>query len=121
MLRAKGIISFLSEIESGESNGYSWARQTVVLDIPGYAGTFKKVAFEARNSIVNDVESFNLGETVEVDYSITAREYNGKWYNRIGLVSIRGFKEEPTQDVQTEKVKETKENSLEPQKDDLPF
>ena len=86
----KGIISHKSEIQQGTSqSGYDWARQIVVLDVASYNNTFSKIALTAQNQRVDDLMNYQIGDKVEVGYSVTAREYNGKWYNSIDLVNIK--------------------------------
>ena len=122
----KGTISHMSEVTSGTSkNGYDWARQTILIDIPGSKGSITKLSLQASNEMVNELNNYNVGDKVEVGWSIYAREWNGKWYNNVDLVNIK------SQDQQTEQrparpapaLQEPliSSESLEPQKDDLPF
>lgn len=122
----KGTISHMSEVTSGTSkNGYDWARQTILIDIPGYKGSITKLSLQASNEMVNELNSYNVGDKVEVAWSIYAREWEGRWYNNVDLVNIK------SQDQQTEQrparpAPAAQEplifsESLEPQKDDLPF
>ena len=86
----KGTISHMSEVTSGTSkNGYDWARQTILIDIPGYQGSITKLSLQASNEMVNELNSYNVGDKVEVAWSIYAREWNGKWYNNVDLVKIK--------------------------------
>ena len=86
----KGIISHFSEIESGTSqNGYDWARQTVVIDVASFNNTFSKIALVAQNDRVNDLAEYQIGDRVEIGYSVTAREWKGKWFNNVDLVNIK--------------------------------
>lgn len=95
--RVKGIISHMGEIQSGTSqNGYDWARQIIVIDVASFNGTFSKIALTAQNQRVDDLQEFQIGDRVEIGYSVTAREYQGKWFNNVDLVSIN-FLDEVTQ------------------------
>lgn len=86
----KGIISHIGEVESGTSqNGYDWARQTVVIDVASFNNTFSKIALTAQNQRVDDLQEYQIGDRVEVGYSVTAREYQGKWFNNVDLISIK--------------------------------
>lgn len=86
----KGTISHMSEVTSGTSkNGYDWARQTILIDIPGYQGSITKLSLQASNEMVNELNSYDVGDKVEVAWSIYAREWNGKWYNNVDLVKIK--------------------------------
>ena len=80
--------------------------------------------------MVDELNNYNVGDKVEVGWSIYAREWNGKWYNNVDLVNIK------SQDQQTEQRPERSSRpapaaapqtgniaawELEPQADDLPF
>lgn len=92
--RVKGIISHMGEIQQGTSqNGYDWARQIIVLDVASFNGTFSKIALTAQNQRVDDLQNYQIGDRVEIGYSVTAREYQGKWFNNVDLVNIQFFDE----------------------------
>lgn len=92
--RVKGIISHMGEIQQGTSqNGYDWARQIIVLDVASFNGTFSKIALTAQNQRVDELADFQIGDRVEVGYSVTAREWDGKWFNNVDLVSINFLEE----------------------------
>lgn len=87
--RVKGIVSHMGEIQQGTSqSGYDWARQIIVLDVASFNGTFSKIALTAQNQRVDDLQGFQIGDRVEVGYSVTAREWEGKWFNNVDLISI---------------------------------
>lgn len=92
LIYVKGTISHMGEIQQGTSQGgYDWARQVIVLEIPSYNGTFSKIALTAQNQKVDEVMNggFGIGSKVEVGYSVTAREYQGKWFNNVDLITIK--------------------------------
>lgn len=123
---SKGTISYMSEVRSGKSkNGYDWAKQSILLDIPGYHGSIIKLSLQASNEMVEELNNYKVGDKVEIGWSIYAREWEGRWYNNVDLVNIK------SQDQQTEQRSASpapaaqepliSSESLEPQKDDLPF
>lgn len=123
---SKGTISYMSEVRSGKSkNGYDWAKQSILLDIPGYHGSIIKLSLQASNEMVEELNNYKVGDKVEIGWSIYAREWEGRWYNNVDLVNIK------SQDLQTEQRPARpapaspepliSSESLEPQKDDLPF
>ena len=123
---SKGTISHMSEVRSGKSkNGYDWAKQSILLDIPGYHGSTTKLSLQASNEMVEELNNYKVGDKVEIGWSIYAREWEGRWYNNVDLVNIK------SQDLQTEQRPARpapaspepliSSESLEPQKDDLPF
>lgn len=86
----KGIISYMGEIQQGTSQGgFDWARQTIVIDVHSFNGTFSKIALTAQNQRVDDLQEYQIGDRVEVGYSVTAREYQGKWFNNVDLINIK--------------------------------
>lgn len=86
----KGIISHMGDIQQGTSQGgFDWARQTIVIDVHSFNGTFSKIALTAQNQRVDDLQNYQIGDRVEIGYSVTAREYQGKWFNNVDLVSIK--------------------------------
>lgn len=62
---------------------------TIMIDVPGFQGSITKTAFQVGTDRIDDVAKFNLGDKVEIGWSIYAREYNGRWYNNVDLVSIK--------------------------------
>ena len=90
----KGIISQFGQVESGTTqNGNSWSRQVVVLDVAGFGNSFSKIALTAQNQRVEELQKYKIGDRVEVGYSVTAREWNGKWFNNVDLINIQFFDE----------------------------
>lgn len=86
----KGIISQFGQVESGiTQNGNSWSRQVVVLDVAGFGNSFSKIALTAQNQRVEELQDYQIGDRVEVGYSVTAREWNGKWFNNVDLINIK--------------------------------
>ena len=121
----KGTISHKSEIKSGTSkNGYDWARQTILIDIPGYQGSITKLSLQASNEMVDELNNYNVGDKVEVGWSIYAREWNGKWYNNVDLVNIKSLgvqADAPAPTPAPRSLNNIPAEELEPKSDDLPF
>ena len=127
----KGIISHMGEIQQGTSQGgYDWARQVIVIDVHSFNGTFSKIALTAQNQKVDDLQEYQIGDRVEVGYSVTAREYQGKWFNNVDLINIK-FLDEVAPVAPTPAPRRVARparttplvppgTNLEPQDDDLP-
>ena len=120
----------MSEVQSGTSqNGFQWQRMTIILDIPGFQGSIIKQAFQVTGDDVNDVLLYNIGDKVEVSWSLYARNWNGKWYNNVDLVKIKHQEQSqpqqaaPAAPVQAAPKPQPKQESLNPEEnpDDLPF
>ena len=119
----KGTISHMSEVTSGTSkNGYDWARQTILIDIPGYQGSITKLSLQASNEMVDELNNYNVGDKVEVGWSIYAREWNGKWYNNVDLVNIKSLGVQADAPAPAPRsLNNIPAEELEPKSDDLPF
>ena len=121
----KGTISHMSEVTSGTSkNGYDWARQTILIDIPGYQGSITKLSLQASNEMVDELNNYNVGDKVEVGWSIYAREYNGRWYNNVDLVNIKSQgvqADAPAPTHAPRSLNNIPAAELEPHEEDLPF
>lgn len=89
IIKEKGTIAVLGEVQSGVSqSGNTWHRQTIVVDVAGYNGSYRKVALQASGNVVRDLETAMVGDKVEVSYQVTAREYQGRWYNNVDLFKV---------------------------------
>ena len=88
----RGTICDMTDVQSGKSaSGREWQRMNLILDTPGYQGATYKVVFQVNGDHVKDTLLFNRGDKVEVGFSVYAREWNGKWYNNLDLVSIKNL------------------------------
>lgn len=88
-INVKGKISHLGEIESKTTrNGGTWEKQWIVILIPGPRNTYHEIAFLAQGNTRPLLDNFSEGDEVEVSGYISAREYNGKYYNDVSLSSI---------------------------------
>ena len=116
----KGVLTWKSEVESGISkNGNPWEKQTIVVSREGVNAPYDKIALSVFVARVNETERCNIGDKVEITYSVSAREYNGRWYNDISLYKIEPQAKAPAQ--VSYPANATNEQSLEPQPGDLPF
>lgn len=117
-LSIKGRISHLGDVESKTTrNGNTWLKQLVVVLISGPRNTYHEIAFMAQGNTVNSLEAFREGDEVEVSGYISAREYNGRYYNDVELSSIVPVGNLPKRDNEP-----TATATQKPKKDeDLPF
>ena len=99
IIKEIGTISVLGEVQSGTSQtGNPWYRKTIVVDVAGYNGSYRKVALQASGNVVGDLDGAAIGDKVEISYQVTAREWNGKWYNNVDLFKVE-FLDIPQQPV----------------------
>lgn len=101
---SKGKISEMSEVKSGTGqSGYQWQRMTLTLEVQEYGGFIKKQIFQVSGEAVDEVMKYKVGDTVQVGFSLYAREWNGKWFNNVDLVNITdasgGVKSAPVQET----------------------
>lgn len=90
----------MSDVQSGMSqNGNPWYRQTIVVDVAGFNGSYRKVALQASGNLVQDLEGAMIGDKVEISYQVTAREWNGKWYNNVDLYKVEFLEPQMQQPV----------------------
>lgn len=88
-IKEKGTIAFMGEVQSGQSqSGNMWYRQDIVVDVAGFNGSFRKIALKATGNLVGDLQHAKVGDKVEVTYQVTAREWQGKWYNNVDLYKV---------------------------------
>ena len=89
IIKERGTIAVLGEVQSGTSQqGNPWYRQTIVVDVAGFNGSYRKVALQASGNVVGDLDGAAIGDKVEISYQVTAREWNGKWYNNVDLFKV---------------------------------
>ena len=99
-VKERGTIAVMSEGQSGTSqSGNTWSRQTIVVDVVGYNGNYRKVMLQASGNVGADLETMMVGDKVEITYQVTAREWNGKWYNNVDLYKIEPTEEKAQQPV----------------------
>ena len=70
----------VTDVTSGTSqSGKDWRKATVIVEQAegNYTETYAVQAFDDKV----DVVSAHVGETVDIKFTIRAREYNGRWYN----------------------------------------
>ena len=100
IVKERGTITFMSDVQSGMSqNGNPWYRQTIVVDVAGFNGSYRKVALQASGNLVQDLEGVMIGDKVEISYQVTAREWNGKWYNNVDLYKVEFLEPQMQQPV----------------------
>ena len=87
-LELEGKIVRKLAVQSGQSARGQWAKQEFVLEYMD--GSFPtSVCFTAwGDDKVNDLNRFQVGDTVKVAFNIKGREYNGKWYNDLRVWRI---------------------------------
>lgn len=127
----KGKLYIKGEVKSGTSrNGNPWANQQIVVEVYGFNNSIKRVALTTSNvNNLNTIQDLPLGTEVEIQYSVSAREWNGKWYSDVELISIKSLAQSmqtatrPSPTPTPAPSPAPMQNNQEPQNnpDDLPF
>ena len=111
-----GIITYKSEVEAKITKaGSTWTKQTIVISREGDKSPYDKVAMSVTGDKVKNLENFKVGDRVLVTYSISAKEYNDKWYNDVILRKLELLQSAPAP------VEADAPENLEIQEGDLPF
>lgn len=83
------VIHKLNKTEGISKAGKPWSKQEFVLEIQD--GQYpRKVCLSVMNEKVNELERYNVGDTVKASLNIESREYNGKWYTDVRAWRIEG-------------------------------
>ena len=95
MIKEIGTIFSMGEVVSGRTrNGGTWARQEIILEVQTSNNSFKRVVLRGDTDIVSELSAFNPGDEVEVTYGVSAREWQGKWYNNVDIYRIEAVEKE---------------------------
>lgn len=120
---SKGRIAFISDVKTGTSqSGFTWRNLDVTLEVPGFQGSVTKQVFRASGDKVDMVLQHKVGESVQIGFSLYAREWNNRLYNNVELVTITdesgAVKAEPKQTTAQESAQAAPTEDDGP---DLPF
>lgn len=117
LFNVNATISEIGQMVSGKSqSGKDWQKQTVIISCEGAREPYDKIVVTAFGDICTEVGKVKVGDKVKATISICAREYNGKHYNDVSIYSLN--LDAPAQTVAPAPAPA---ESLEPQKEDLPF
>lgn len=94
-LELEGRIVRKLNVQSGTSARGAWSKQEFILEYQ--EGNFpSQVCLNVwGEDKVRELGKYQVGDKVRVSFNLSAREYNGRWYN-----DIRAWKIEPTTPVQ---------------------
>jgi hypothetical protein len=81
-MEVSGTLFLVSEEQSGVSKNGNWIKRDFVLDIPG--GKYpKKLCLSAWGDLSTQVKSIPLGTSLKVQFDLSSRESNGRWYTDV--------------------------------------
>ena len=101
IIRETGTIRSIGAITSGVSaRGSEWARRDVVVEIPTSVsgGTYKALCLRAGTNRVADLDGLKPGDKVEIGYTVSSREWNGRWYTDVDLMFVEKVEKEATRE-----------------------
>lgn len=110
----------LCPIISGMSdNGNDWEKQTVVFETLALEPQTLAVEFMGERK-TKQTKTLQVGQQVEVNFSIRCNEYQDKWYTRLDGISVRPLQTEtPAPAPAPAGVQATME--MPPDNEDLPY
>ena len=89
MYKETGRIKALTPIEVRTGrNGKEYRNRKIVLEIEENRGLVRTLALDVDNFRMEVVNEHRVGDKVEVYFNVWSREYNGKWYSSVDLLSI---------------------------------
>ena len=95
----------LGEREGTTKDGKPWKVVQFLIQTKGKYP--KTVSLDAWNTSADIVNSMRDGDMIEVTYEAEAREYHGKWYNSLKVVSIESLEKETRPIVAEETLDDT--------------
>lgn len=115
-LKIKGTITNVLEVEKGTSKaGKEWQKQTFVIDTGAQYNPLIAFSLFGSEKIENFAKYNKIGDSVEVSFNVSSREFNGKFYHNLDAWKV--FKASATE-ATPEAVASGLNNSDD---DDLPF
>lgn len=104
----------MDEQKGVSKTGNEWTAREFVIEVTddGYTNA---VHFKAFNREADAMRGAKIGDTVEVTYKPTARQYNGRWYDENRVLGVNNV----TRNSAPAKVSVPSENK--PIDEDLPF
>lgn len=92
-MNIKGVIKAVSNVQEGESAKGKWAKRTVVVtdNAQPYANDFVFSLFKSGEHIdyAKDKFTYEVGDSVDIEYNSRANEYQGKWYGDLSIWKIQ--------------------------------
>ena len=127
--KTQGTVHHIDEVETiNARNGQTYRKQSIVLEETDDRGRTDHVQLRAFGEAVEETEDLREGEAVSVTFAISAREYNGRWYNDLNIIHVR--RTAPVQEEKEQRKAAVREKaqavldgtvSGEGHEDDLPF
>ena len=89
-LKLKGTIKEVLKVETGTSKtGKDWSKLTFILDTKEQYNPLVAFSIFGAEKVEKFEKFQNVGDSVEVSFNISSREYEGKWYNSIDAWMVK--------------------------------
>ena len=113
-----GKIIQLLPAQNGQGKNGAWKKQEFVLET---GDTYpKKVCIAVWGDKI-DLNSFKLGDALDVSFDVESREYNGKWYTDVKAWKVVSAKPKEAGKASSAKMPEAASFDDAPSPEDLPF
>ena len=84
-MQLNGLLTKLLPLQSGTGNKGEWKKQDIIVET--FGENSKKICVSIWGNLINQSQ-LEIGNAVEIDFTIESREYNGKWYTDIKALKI---------------------------------
>ena len=91
MIKEKAQITSISEVNSREGkNGNVYSNLTLVVKVFGFQNNYRELALNVGGDRINDVLEFQVGQMVEIGYSVSSRYWakGDRWFTTADLITI---------------------------------
>lgn len=124
-IKERGTIYQIGEVVQGTSqSGSVWQRQQILLEVSTGNNSIRRIAVQAGTQLVADLQKFKVGDKVDFSYIVSAREWQGRWYNNVDLFSIAPMEVKTAANAPARKKEEvvpTPDPVMTQEVSDLPF
>jgi len=107
-------VALVNEVETGKSqDGNEWKKQTVIVTTGGQYP--KTIAVSCMGKTVDYSSQLKVGQTIDVEFDVQSREYNGRWYTDVKAWKITaqtGSTNVPASEAVSATTPEGKSNDL---------
>lgn len=93
-----GIVAHKGEIMEGMSANGEWARQTIVVTTQGDKPSNVPVEFFGKRK-VKDIQPINVGDMVQVFFTINGREHDGRWFATLDGGTVYLLRRQSSKDI----------------------
>ena len=102
-MEVTGVIKQVLDVEQGTSKaGKEWKKQDFVLDTGAEYNPEICFSIFGDEKVDNFLKFNNVGDNVTVEFNLSSREYNGKWFHNVGAWMVKKNTSEPETKLEEE-------------------